>query len=203
MISVGFAGFSLGFSLILAIGAQNSFILRQGLVREHVGWLCLFCALSDAMLISAGIAGFDVLILKIPEFKPAMTILGAGFLILYGLSRFREAYKTHDGLIEEKPRKTRFHVALAHAFALTWLNPHVYLDTVILMGAISTEYSTAHEKIIFAIGAICASFVFFFSLGYGAKFLRPFMVSPKSWRFLDVGVGGVMWVIAVKLLWSL
>lgn len=199
MFGAGLIGFGTGFSLILAIGAQNAFVLRQGLLRQHVFWLCLFCAASDALLIAAGVGGFAAMVHALPSLPMVMSLAGAAFLILYGLTRFREAWAGDYAMqIEGQGRSLKKTLAIAAAF--TWLNPHVYLDTLGLIGAISTEYAEGAQKLAFGIGAVTASFVFFFSLGYGARLLAPIMQNPRAWRVLDVIIGGVMWAIAAKLL---
>lgn len=192
-------GFGTGFSLILAIGAQNAFVLRQGLMKKHVFWLCLFCATSDAILIAAGVAGFGALVEAMPSLPMIMALAGAGFLLVYGLMRFMAAWKGNYTM-EIAGQSRGLWATLAIAAAFTWANPHVYLDTLGLIGAISTSYPDWPTRITFGIGAVISSFVFFFSLGYGARFLAPIMQKPASWRVLDVIIGVVMWAIATKLL---
>ncbi|MCI2398430.1 LysE/ArgO family amino acid transporter [Aliiroseovarius subalbicans] len=201
MIGAGLTGFATGFSLILAIGAQNAFVLRQGLLRQHVFWLCLFCAGSDALLIAAGVAGFSALVSAWPALPQVMSLAGAAFLIVYGLLRFREAWQGSYAMeLDGQSRSLGKTIAIAAAF--TWLNPHVYLDTLGLIGAISTGFEGAALKWVFGAGAVIASFTFFFGLGYGARLLAPVMQSPRAWRVLDVIIGVVMWAIATKLLTS-
>lgn len=195
-------GFLTGFSLILAIGAQNAFVLRNGLMRAHVFWLCLFCAMSDALLIVAGVAGFGVLVERFPWFPFVMTLAGAAFLFAYGAMRFRAAWAGDYAMVLEGSAAS-LGATIATAAAFTWLNPHVYLDTLGLIGAISTQYEDVALRTIFGAGAVTASFVFFFSLGYGARLLAPIMQSAVAWRRLDVGIGVVMWALALKLVTSL
>lgn len=190
------AGFALGFSLILAIGAQNAFVLRQGLRREHVLPVVLTCALSDAILVAAGVAGFGALAEAVPGLESAMRFGGAAFLLWYGFSNFRSAWKGGE-VMEAGPEAGNLGRALLTCLALTWLNPHVYLDTVVLLGSVSAQYEDALS---FGTGAVVASFVFFFSLGYGARILAPLFRKPGSWRVLDVVVGLTMWAIAGKLI---
>jgi L-lysine exporter family protein LysE/ArgO len=201
MFSVAAHGFSTGFALILAIGAQNAFVLRQGLLKTHVFWLCLFCAASDALLIAAGVAGFGAITAQFPNLPNIMAFVGAAFLIVYGAMRFWSAWLGNYELTL-KGQSAGLLATLATAAAFTWLNPHVYLDTLGLIGAISTQYAGTHEKMIFAIGAVISSFVFFFSLGYGARLLAPIMSSAKAWRIMDVGIGVVMWLLAYMLLFG-
>mgnify|MGYP000067358161 FL=1 len=193
-----FAGFGLGFSLILAIGAQNAFVLRQGLRRQHLFWVCFACAVSDALLIAAGVLGFGSLALAFPWFEPVMRFGGAGFLLWYGARSLLAAWRGGEALEagqggDEKPLLP----VLTTLLALTWLNPHVYLDTVVLLGSISAQYA---DPRIFGLGAILASFTFFFSLGYGASLLAPVFARPRAWQVLDVLIGLTMWAIALKLI---
>ncbi|MCH2078405.1 MAG: LysE/ArgO family amino acid transporter [Rhodobacteraceae bacterium] len=202
MISAGVTGFVTGFALILAIGAQNAFILRQGLLKQHVLSLVLFCSISDALLIAAGVAGFSAIVAMLPWLPLVMLLGGAAFLFAYGAMRLWAAWQgqyeigAHQG-------ETSLAKVLAIAAAFTWLNPHVYLDTLGLMGAISTQYGGVVLRSSFAIGGAVASFTFFFSLGFGARALAPIMQSAVAWRRLDVLIGIVMWALAVKLLFEL
>lgn len=193
------AGFALGFSLILAIGAQNAFVLRQGLKHEHVLAVCLTCAVSDAVLIAAGVAGFGALAEAVPWLELAMRLFGAAFLIWYGFENFRAAWRGGAALRDANGGAVSLKKALLTVLALTWLNPHVYLDTVVLLGSISAQYD---DRMSFALGAMSSSFLFFFSLGYGARVLRPLFVNPKAWQVLDVVVGVTMWAIAANLLFG-
>lgn len=191
------AGFALGFSLILAIGAQNAFVLRQGLKGLHVLPVVLTCALSDALLIAAGVAGFGALAEAVPLFETVMRWGGAAFLIWYGLRNFRAAFAGGEALADKGDSTQDLRAAVLTCLALTWLNPHVYLDTVVLLGSISAQYD---NRLAFALGAMSASFVFFFSLGFGARLLRPLFTSARAWQILDVVVGLTMWAIAAKLI---
>lgn len=196
--SAATTGFLTGFSLILAIGAQNAFVLRQGLLRQHVFWLCLFCAASDAALITIGVAGFTAIVDALPWFPLAMSLLGAAFLFVYGAMRFRAALTTNDAMTLSG-QSAALWPTLGTAAVFTWLNPHVYVDTLGLIGAISTGFGAVSEKWAFGIGAVVASFVFFFSLGYGARLLAPYMTSARAWQRLDIGIGVVMWGLAFEL----
>ncbi|WP_132951751.1 LysE/ArgO family amino acid transporter [Rhodovulum bhavnagarense] len=202
MTGAAITGFSTSFSLILAIGAQNAFVLRQGLARRHVFWLCLFCGLSDALLIAAGVAGFGALAAALPGIPLALTLGGAGFLLVYGALRLRAARAGGQALPGAQDGGSLPRV-LGVAAALTWLNPHVYLDTLGLIGAVSAQYEVPGERFAFGLGAVAASFVFFFSLGFGAHHLSPVMARPGAWRLLDLGIGLLMWVIAGTLLLGL
>ena len=200
MLAAFTTGFATGFALILAIGAQNAFVIRQGLAKMHVFWLCLFCATSDAVLILVGVLGFGVIVERFPQLPTIMAVAGAAFLMSYGLLRFRAVW-IGDYEVQLSGKSASLAATIATAAAFTWLNPHVYLDTVGLIGAISTKFATPLHYI-YGVGAISASFVFFFSLGYGARLLAPIMTSAKAWRILDVLIGVVMFALAIKLLSS-
>jgi len=195
------SGLFLGGSLIIAIGAQNAFILRQGLLRQHVFILCLICSLSDALLISAGVAGLGTLVSRSPALITAVTVGGAIFLFTYAFTAFRRA--THpDALHAAKSGPAGFKASVGACLAFTFLNPHVYLDTVLLVGSLSGAYEGA-ARTSFAIGAISASFLWFFGLGYGARLLEPLFARPASWRVLDTLIGLVMAVLGLNLLMRL
>lgn len=191
------AGFALGLSLILAIGAQNAFVLRQGIRREHVFAVCLTCALSDTLLIAVGVAGFGWIVSTAPWIAPLMTWGGAAFLAVYGAMSFWRAATQVEALAAATSTAGSLRATLVSLLALTFLNPHVYLDTVVLLGSVSTQYDGA--RLAFGIGAATSSFVFFFALGYGARLLAPLFARPIAWRVLDVIIGVVMWSIALKL----
>ncbi|MFO7758869.1 MAG: LysE/ArgO family amino acid transporter [Roseovarius sp.] len=190
------AGFALGLGLILAIGAQNAFVLRQGLRREHVLAVVLVCALSDAVLVSVGVAGFGALAEVVPGLERLMRYGGAAFLAVYGARAFLAAWRG-GAAMQTASGAGSLRRAVLTCLALTWLNPHVYLDTVVLLGAVAAQYP---DRLAFGAGAVTASFVFFFALGYGARVLAPLFRSPASWRILDAGVGVVMWAIAASLI---
>ena len=193
-------GFAFGFSLILAIGAQNVFVLRQGLANRHVFWVCMICAVSDAALIAAGALGVGALAASSPVVVRIVAGAGAVFLFAYGGLRLRSAtrpQKMTAAAEEGGGAESLKSVALA-TLALTWLNPHVYLDTVLLLGGISARFA-GWGRVFFGMGAVAASFVFFFSLGYGARKLAPIFARPRAWRILDAGVAVVMFVIGARL----
>lgn len=191
-------GFSIGLSLILAIGAQNAFVLRQGLRGEHVFAVAFTCALSDAILIGMGVGGFRTLVAQAPWLDPAMRLGGAAFLFWYGARSLHSALTSRSALAAADTPSAPLGKTLLACLAFTWLNPHVYLDTVVLVGSISTQFP-GHEHI-FGLGAMTASFVFFFSLGYGATLLRPLFSNPRAWRLLEAAIAVLMWSIAAKLL---
>lgn len=191
-------GFFLGASLIVAIGAQNAFVLRQGLERRHVFAVASVCALSDAILIAAGVAGLGTLIQQAPSLLAVVTIGGAAFLIAYGLMSFRRAFR-RESLTPTAIGGGGLVAALSTALALTWLNPHVYLDTVVLIGALSARHAPAGAAA-FGAGAALASVVWFYGLGYGARLAAPLFARPRAWQVLDVGIALVMWAIAARLI---
>ena len=199
MITAATTGFFAAFALILAIGAQNAFVLRQGLRRQHVFAVALTCAVSDAILIILGVAGFGVLVAQFPSLPLIMRYAGAAFLVAYGALRFFAAWKGEAHLEAAKPAAS-LRTTLLTCLMLTWLNPHVYLDTLGLLGAISTQFETLALKIVFGISAVTASFTFFFSLAYGAKLMSPIMQSNRAWQVMDVGIGCLMWLLAVGLI---
>ncbi|MDM9619945.1 LysE/ArgO family amino acid transporter [Rhizobium sp. S96] len=196
-ISAALSGFFLGASLIIAIGAQNAFILRQGLLRSHVFVLCLICALSDAVLIAAGVAGLGTLVSRSPILLSVASLGGMLFLGAYAVLAFRRAL--HPGALQTgTPKAVGLKAAVATCLAFTFLNPHVYLDTVVLVGSLSAGYEGA-GRLAFGAGAALASFIWFFGLGYGARLLQPVFAKPAAWRVLDVFIGIVMALLATSL----
>ncbi|MBP2161253.1 MULTISPECIES: LysE/ArgO family amino acid transporter [Asticcacaulis] len=198
-LSVFLAGLTLDLSLIVCIGAQNAFVLRQGLRNEHVFAVCLVCALSDAVLIPFGVLGFGRLLLLAPWLDPVMRYGGAAFLIGYGARSLWSAWRATGGLVTDATAgKAGLGPTLMACLAFTWLNPQVYLDVVGLLGALSTQFEG--HKAEFIVGAITGSVLFFFALGYGAVWLRPVLATPRAWRILEAVIGVVMWLIGAKLL---
>ena len=195
--AIFFSGFALSLTLIVAIGAQNAFVLRQGLRREHVFWVCLTCGVSDAVLITAGIAGFGALAQVVPWFETAMRYGGAAFLIWYGWQNAMSAWRGGAVMETGDVARASLRGTLLTVLALTWLNPHVYLDTVVLLGSISAQYP---RPLLFGTGAVLASLSFFFALGYGARLLGPIFANPRAWQVLDGIIALTMWGIAAKLL---
>ncbi len=195
------SGFFLGLSLIVAIGAQNAFILKQGLRKEHVFVVCLTCALSDAILISAGVLGFSYIVRSVAWLESLMLIAGVTFLVVYGARSLWIGFvHNNDTLSPSTYTSTSLGKTVGVCLAITWLNPHVYLDTVVLMGTVSAQF--ANQKLEFLAGGITASFLFFFALGYGASILGPLFQKPVAWKILDIGIGLVMWSIAYGLVRS-
>ncbi|MFZ1815667.1 MAG: LysE/ArgO family amino acid transporter [Rhizobiaceae bacterium] len=198
LLTTAASGFFLGASLIIAIGAQNAFILRMGLARTHVFWLCLTCSLADALLIALGVAGTGALVSSSPAILKAVALGGALFLGAYAVLSARRALTPQVLELTRKPQPD-LRRALATCLALTFLNPHVYLDTVVLVGAYSARYP-GNAKLAFALGAMVASFAWFFSLGYGARLLAPIFTRPMAWRILDLAIAVVMATLALSLL---
>lgn len=192
------AGFLTGLSLIIAIGAQNAYVLRLGLMRHHVLAVVLFCAISDALLIIAGVAGLGAIIQQLPLLLEVFRYAGAAYLIWFGILAIRRVLKPKS--LQAQGEALPLLRTLATMAALTWLNPHVYLDTVILLGSIGNQFEP--NQWWFALGAASASFVWFFSLGYGAKLLSRFMSSLRFWQVLDLVIAGVMFAIAASLLFG-
>lgn len=192
-------GFGLGAGLIIAIGAQNAYVLRQGLRRQHVFAVASLCFVIDCLLIAVGAGGFASLLQAVPRLPGIAAWGGALFLAAYSLRAFAAALhpgslKASEGTEVGKGLK----VALATALALSLLNPHVYLDTVILLGGLAAQYAGG-ERLAFALGAMLASGLWFYGLGYGARRLAPFFASPRAWRLLDAFVGCVMAALALGL----
>lgn len=198
MLTAALSGLFLGLSLIIAIGAQNAFVLRQGLRREHVFVVCLTCALSDALLISLGVFALGTVTDLIPGIEPALRYGGAAFLLAYGLRSARSAVTGSSALTSGDGARQGLGATLATALAFTFLNPHVYLDTVLLIGSIASQYPGREAA--FGAGAATGSFVFFFSLGYGARLLAPVFARPNAWRVLDGIIAVVMIGLAIKLI---
>ena len=195
------SGFLLGASLIVAIGSQNAFILRMGIERSHVFVLCLVCALADAVLIVAGIAGMGAAVAARPGLLQAIGFGGAAFLFAYAALSVRRALHPKTLAAAGGPRPA-LAAALAQCLAFTFLNPHVYLDTVVLVGAYSTAQPGQAARIAFGVGAAAASFAWFFALGYGARLLAPLFGRQIAWRVLDAGIAVIMFALGATLLRS-
>jgi L-lysine exporter family protein LysE/ArgO len=191
------SGLGLGLSLIVAIGAQNAFVLRQGLRLEHVAAVVAVCTASDVVLIGAGVSGAGALLSRLPWLVPVVWFAGAAFLLGYGLLAARRALRpaalqAGPGGAAAGPAAT-----VGTALALTWLNPHVYLDTVVLLGSLASTFGD--RRWAFAAGAAVASLAWFTALGFGARLLRPVFARPAAWRVLDAVIAGVMTALAVSL----
>ena len=192
------AGFFSGAALIIAIGAQNAFVLRQGIRREHVLPIVVVCALSDAILIALGVAGIGTLVTAAPLILEIIRWAGVLFLVGYAIVAARRAIRPNALVVGGSDAISRT-TAIATVLALTWLNPHVYLDTVLLLGSLSTAHGP-EGRWWFAGGAIVASLVWFTSLGFGARLLRGLFAKPAAWRILDLSIAAVMLILAVRLI---
>ncbi|MDE0741972.1 MAG: LysE/ArgO family amino acid transporter [Candidatus Poseidoniia archaeon] len=188
------SGFLISISLILALGPQNVFVMRQGLLRSHVFAACLVCSISDALLIGAGVLGVGLFLSEMEELAIWMSIGASIFLIFYGCLRIKSALNPKGLEVGDNESQDLWPTILA-GLAFTYLNPHVYVDTLFLIGGASSSYA-GDEKLMFGIGAATASFVFFFSLGYGAKRLSPILNNPESWKIIDLFIAGVMFTVA-------
>jgi len=196
------AGLGLGLALIVAIGAQNAFVLRQGLLGEHVAAVVAVCIGSDIALLAAGVAGAGAAIAAVPSLITAVRTVGAAFLLLYGLLAARRAFRPRAdaSLRPEDAAVARRGLApvVLTCLAFTWLNPHVYLDTVVLLGSVAAD--RGGQRWWFAAGAAAASTLWFCALGAGATVLRPLFARPAAWRVLDAGIAVVMTAVALGLL---
>ena len=202
MLSPAIKGFTLGASLIVAIGSQNAFVLQQGLRKEFVFTICTICFLCDAILILLGVGGFGQLIASSESMMLVARWGGALFLIVYGIRSFRSACKDEAMKVDTSDKQTNgLTWAVSTTFALTLLNPHVYLDTVILLGSIAGQYPES-ERLFFATGAVFASMTWFYGLGFGARVLTPFFPKQLSLKILDGLIGAIMWGIAGGLIFS-
>lgn len=192
-------GLAISFGLIVAIGAQNAFVLRQGLRREHVASVVLFCAAADAALITAGVFGMAEALSDRPQWAKALAVLGAVFLAWYGwtaLQRMRSPSQLHASSGDVIVSRWN---AVAQAAAFTLLNPHVYLDTVVLVGSMGAQ-QPAPLQVWFVAGASAASAVWFSLLGFGARWLAPWFAHPRAWQVLDGIIGLTMWALSAMML---
>ena len=191
------AGFGTGLSLIVAIGAQNAFVLRQGIRRDTVLAVVAICAVSDAILISFGVGGVGAVVTAWPAALTAIGLVGGGFLLCYGILAARRALRTSSMHAARGPVSSRRRVVLT-CLAMTWLNPHVYLDTVLLLGSVAASHGALRWD--FGIGAAVASVCWFAALGFGARLLSRFFARPSSWRVLDALVAVTMLTVGALLL---
>lgn len=195
-------GFTVSGGLIIAIGAQNAFVIRQGLLRRYLLMTALFCSCIDAFLILMGILGFGKLISTYPLCIEVSKYLAIVFLLLYGFLSLKSALQTKSLEASEERKPLSAKKTLGLLLALSLLNPHVYLDTVILLGSIASQ-QPSQDQLFFALGAIGASFIWFFAITYGSYFLSPLLSKSKSWKIIDCFVALTMWGIAVSLMSSL
>ena len=191
-------GLVLGLGLIVAIGAQNAFVLRQGLRREHVGSVVVFCAVADALLITAGVFGMAQALGDRPLLARGLALGGAAFLAVYGWRALQRARQANALDVTNTGQGLRRGAALAQAAAFTLLNPHVYLDTVLLVGSIGAQQPAPLQGW-FAAGASAASLLWFSALGFGARWLAPWFARPRAWQVLDALIGVTMWVLSLLL----
>lgn len=193
-------GCGTGAGLIVAIGAQNAFVLKQGLMKNHVFVTAIVCALADSILISLGVGGFGKIIVCNPYLMEMARWGGVAFLLWYGFRSFRAVFKSNslhiDRMSSERPG---LKLTIVTLLMVSFLNPHCYLDAVVLLGSIGSQYPES-ERFYFALGAIVASFIWFFVLCYGARYLAPLFSKPIAWKILDFFIGCIMWWIAVTLI---
>ena len=193
------SGLLLGASLIIAIGAQNAYVLRQGLLQSHVFVIVTLCFVSDATLITAGVLGLGAFIESHQSWLNYVAIIGGIFLIVYGLLAFRRALNPEALTPAQNGGQQSLSRVIMITLALTWGNPHVYLDTVVLIGGLSAQYS-GDERYWFGAGAVAGSAIWFYTLGFGARYLAPLFAKPAAWRILDLIIALVMWALAWSLL---
>ena len=216
VVSVLLAGFSLGLSLIIAIGPQNAYIIKMGIKRDHVGPILLACLLSDVILINAGTAGVGFLLERFPTVLVVIKYLGAAYLLYFGFTCFRDAFKKEqealvvheksptssspapDGTVLTRTKSRTWVKPVLTALALTWLNPLAYVDALVMLGGIANHYGD--QRWVFAAGAIAASAVWFPALGFGAYKLSRVLAKPTTWRVVNVVIGCVMIALTANLL---
>ena len=199
LLAAGFAGFMTGAGLIIAIGAQNAFVLRQGLQRSHVGLVVSVCILGDVTLIFCGVAGVGALVHQWPALLQGLRFGGAAFLAWYGAMAAQRAWRGHHTLTPTQGNTGDWRRALLACLAFTFLNPHVYLDTMVLIGGLSTRYP-GMVRWVFGLGACVGSVTWFTTLGYGARLLLPVFRDPRAWRALDAMIAVFMLALCVLLL---
>ena len=199
MLTAFLTGFFLGLSLIVAIGAQNAFVLRQGILRQNVFYIALFCSIADTFLIIIGVAGISYFFNDfINEYSKVIYGIASIWLFTYGALRVKSAFRITPEIILNNQESKSLINAISVIFILTFANPHVYLDTTILIGSISQQFQGVYRNF-FALGSCIASFIWFFGIAYGAKLLTPIMQKPKYWRFLDLIIALIMFIIALNL----
>ena len=201
LINVFFTAFALAAGLIMAIGAQNAHVLRQGIAGHYVGITVILCAFFDTVLMTSGVFGFGWLLTQLPMLEDVARLGGAVFLLWYGSRCVRSAMAPLSSVSVESRVATSLPAAIATVSAFTLLNPHVYLDTVVLIGSIGGQYEGS-ARTVFAVGAFTASWVWFIALGYGARLVRPYFENTRAWEVLDGFIALVMFAIALSLLWE-
>ncbi len=195
------SGFITGAGLIIAIGAQNAFVLKQGILRNYIGTVVLTSAIADIILIICGIAGIGALVKELPLLLNVLRFGGAAFLAYYGFQAALRAWKGSGALTISDAHMVSQKQVFLSCLAFTLLNPHVYLDTMVLIGSISTRYE-GNAQVLFGVGACVASITWFTALGYGARLLRPIFMKPNAWRILDSMIAIFMFVLSLLLLFS-
>jgi len=199
MFTAFLTGFFLGLSLIVAIGAQNAFVLRQGILRQHVFYIAFFCSISDALLIILGVVGISYFFNDfINEYSKIIFGFASLWLCIYGFIRLNSVFKGNSKILKSNIEPSSLLNSISIAAIFTFANPHVYLDTMILIGSISQQFVDLN-RVYFAFGACLASFIWFFGIAYGAKLLTPIMQTPRHWRALDAFIASIMLIIAFKL----
>lgn len=192
-------GFIVCFGLIVSIGAQNAFLLKQGILKQHIFWIALLCFLGDVFLMTIGVLGLGTLIAELPVVSFIISLLGAIFLLSYGSRSFISVFKSGEYLVASGENATSLKKALLITFAITFLNPHVYIDTVVIVGSIGGKLDF-NGKIYFLAGALLCSFIWFFGIGYGASLLSPYFAKRRTWQILDAVTRLIMYFIAFSLL---
>ncbi|HDL5698813.1 TPA: amino acid transporter [Mannheimia haemolytica] len=192
-------GFIVCFGLIVSIGAQNAFLLKQGILKQHIFWIALLCFLGDVFLMTIGVLGLGTLIAELPVVSFIISLLGAIFLLSYGSRSFISVFKSGEYLVASGENAASLKKALLITFAITFLNPHVYIDTVVIVGSIGGKLDF-NGKIYFLAGALLCSFIWFFGIGYGASLLSPYFAKRRTWQILDAVTGLIMYFIAFSLL---
>jgi L-lysine exporter family protein LysE/ArgO len=198
--AIAVKGFSITFSLILAIGAQNAFILKQGLKKEFIFTVVALCIFFDTLLISSGVFGIGFLVSKNPFLIEVIAVIGILFLVVYGLISLKSAYKGQHLELDSKKTQTSLKKTVSLLLVFTLLNPHAYLDTILLIGGVGANYTTTADKLLFLSGCLSASSVWFILLGYGSRALIPFFKKDITWRILDTIIAIIMFLIAYSLL---
>ena len=199
MFTAFLTGFFLGLSLIVAIGAQNAFVLRQGILRQHVFYIAFFCSISDALLIILGVVGISYFFNDfINEYSKIIFGFASLWLCIYGFIRLNSVFKGNSKILKSNIEPSSLLNSISIAAIFTFANPHVYLDTMILIGSISQQFVDLN-RVYFAFGACLASFIWFFGIAYGAKLLTPIMQTPRHWRILDAFIASIMFIIAFNL----
>lgn len=196
-------GFCTSAGLIMAIGVQNTFVLKHGIMKSHVLLIAILCSIIDAALIILGVGGAGKLIVSLPHLLHITKYGGAIFCFCYGGRAFYSALKSQNAIrLDDTNKEAGLYLTISTLLAVSFFNPHTYLDTVILIGSIGAQFQEEFKRLLFAIGAVTASSIWFFALAYGAGYLAPLFTRPFTWRLLDIFIGIVMWSIAGSLFWS-